>query len=343
MLIYFLIFSFSLFLLLVKKRKKIIGCNLLLLLMAVMCMLRGEDVGIDTANYIDIFDSGYRLAYYVIKDPIWGGLGTLLYQTTGDYRLFQILMGIITYLPLFVVFNKKSDNITISILIFLFATNRYFFETFNMMRQAAATSYLLWCWVVFSEKKYLKAIALFVIAEGLHHTSLIYLPLAIMAWKIKLSNGTVIIAVVATLLFSLVFSSMDLLVSIEKLFLSEDSIGKYDTYAKDLARSIWGVLPVNLPYSFITICFYWMNRDSFIFRLFAYGTIFANFISVLPMAYRISYGVIVLETLIYPTLLTERSKYRQLLYIVVFCLIVFSLIDFVTTCDIAKLVPYKTF
>ena len=344
MYLYIICFFFSLLFLLIKNNRiRTVGCNLLLLIMAAMCILRGDNVGIDTQNYIDIFDSEYRLAYYIIEDPIYGALGTLIYQSTGDYRILQVLMGVITYLPLFVVFNKKSDNIAISVLIFIFATNRYFFETLNMMRQAAATSYLWWCWVVFSEKKYLKAILLFVIAAGLHHASLIYLPFALMAWKIKLSSSIVTVAVVGTLLFSLMFSSMDLLVSIEKLFIPEDSIGKYDTYAKELARSVWGLLPVILPYSFITICFYWEKQDIFIFRLFAYGTIFTNFISVLPMAYRISYGIIVLELLIYPTLLTERSKYRQPLYIVVFCLIIFSLFDFITTCDIAKLVPYKIF
>lgn len=344
MFLYIVIFSFTLLFLLIKNsRIRVVGCNLLLLVMAVMCMLRGEDVGIDTHSYIDIFDSGYRLAYYIIKDPIYGGLGTLIYQTTEDYRIFQVLMGVITYLPLFVVFNKKSKNIAVTLLIFIFATNRYFFETFNMVRQAAAASYLLWCWVMMSEKKYIKAIILFVIAAGLHHTSLIYLPLALIAWKVKLSNSTVSVAVVATLLFSLLFSSMDLLVSLEKMFLSEDAIDKYDTYAKELARSIWGLLPVILPYTFITFIYYRKNRDSFIFRLFAYGAIFANFISVLPMAYRVSYGVIILELLVYPMLLSSQSKNRNLLYMVVFCLIVFSLFDFFTTYDIAKLVPYNTF
>ena len=344
MLLYFIIFTTSILLVFVKKKRiRVLGCNLLLIVMAVMCMLRGEDIGIDTVNYIDIFNSRYRLAHYLIEDPIYGALGTLLSQTTSDYRYMQILMGLITYLPLFVIFNKHSKSIAISILIFVFATNRYFFETFNIQRQAAAASFLLWCWVMLNEKKYVKAIVLFIVAAGLHHTSLIYLPLAFVALKVKLSNGTVVIAIITTLLFSLLFSSMDLLVSLERLLLSEDTIGKYDTYAKELARSIWGLLPVILPYSFITVFFYKRQRRSFYFRLFAYGTIFMNFISVLPMAYRISYGVIILELLIYPVLLTQKSKYRQLLFIVVFCLIVFSLYDFITTCDIAKLVPYRTF
>lgn len=344
MFVYIVIFSFSFLLVFAKrKRTRTIGCNLLLSIMAMMCIFRGEEVGIDTASYIDIFDSGYRMAYYVTKDPLYGALGSLLYQTTDDYRLFQALMGIITYLPLFVVFNKKSDNIAVSLLIFVFATNRYFFETFNMVRQAAASSFLLWSWVVLSEKKFVKAMALFVIAVGMHHTSIFYLPIGLFAWKVKLPSSVVTVAVISTLLFSIFIANMDLLVSIEKLLLPEDAIGKYDTYAKELARSIWGLLPVILPYSFVSIFFYKKNKDNFLFRLFAYGTVFANFISVLPMAYRISYGIIILELLIYPALLAEKSKYSIFLYFVVLCLVVFSLFDFITTCDIAQLVPYRTF
>ena len=119
MYLYLLIMLLSILLLGVKnKNVKSIGCNILLAFMAFLCVFRGEDVGIDTVNYKDIFDSGYRLAYYLIKDPLYGVLGTCIYNWGLSYEVFQILMGVMTYIPLFIVLNKRSDNIAISILIF---------------------------------------------------------------------------------------------------------------------------------------------------------------------------------------------------------------------------------
>lgn len=343
MAIYLILFAASLLLLMVKNRRLTFYMgNFLLLMMACMCAFRGENVGIDTATYVSISETAYKLEHYSLIDPLYGYLGLFLYDKTGDYRYFQILVGVATYLPLFYIFNKKSQNLAVTVFIFLFATNRYFFETFNIARQCAATSWLLLCWCCLEEKKKVLATVCFIIALGFHHTSIIYFPLALMAYKVKLSNKVVSVSVVATFLFTLFVSDMSMLVSLQQMLFTDEFIGKYNTYEAKLARSIWGLLPVVLPYTAISLLFYKKYSESFIFRIFAYGTIFANFISVLPMAYRISYGIIALEPLIYPMILNV-VKFRDLVVSIMICLLIFSLFDFFTTYEKARLVPYEIF
>lgn len=344
MAIYIIIFVSSLLILLIRNAKiKKISSNLLLLVMTLTCVLRSEDIGSDTLNYVSIYDSVYGLAYYIEKDPLFGLIGLLVHLFSGNYHIFQILLGIITYFPLFIVFNKYSDNIAISVLIFIFATNRYFFETFNIIRQSAAAAYLLWCWVMVDKKKYWKALSLFLIAAGFHHTSWICFPIAIVALKFKVSIRTIGVFIFATLIFTFIFSNMEILVSLQKIFLSNETIGKYDTYEKELAKTIWGLLPIVLPYACITIIGYRQYVDNYIFRLFAYGSIFTIFISVLPMAYRISYGIIILELLIFPIMLKSGSNNKLLTQCIIICLVIFSFTDFLNTCYLAKLVPYEIF
>lgn len=344
MILYIVIFVSSLLILLIKDKKiKTISSNILLLLMTVMCCLRNENVGSDTLNYISIYDSIYGLTLYLGSDPLFGIIGLFVHSFSGNYHFFQILLGIITYFPLFIVFNKYSKNIAISLLIFIFATNRYFFETFNIMRQAAAASYLIWCWCMVDKKEYWKAIILFLLAAGFHHTSWFCLPVAIFAFKVKLSIKTIVIFIFGTLIFTLVFSNMEILVSLQKIFLSNETIGKYDTYEKELAKTIWGLLPIVLPYACISIYGYNQYKNYFIFRLFSYGSIFAIFISVLPMAYRISYGIIISELLIFPILLERGSNNKLLTQCIIICIVIFSFIDFLNTCHLAKLVPYEIF
>ena len=311
--------------------------------MTLTCALRSENIGSDTLNYVSIYDSVIGLAYYIEKDPLFGILGMLVHAVSGNYQIFQILIGIITYFPLFIIFNKYSDDIAVSVLIFIFATNRYFFETFNIMRQAAAASYLLWCWIMVDNKKYWKSLILFLIAAGFHHTSWICFPIALLALKVKLSIKTICISLLGTLVFSLVFSNMNILVSLQKIFLSNETIGKYDTYEKELAKTIWGLLPIVLPYACISILGYGQYKDNYIFRLFTYGSIFTIFISVLPMAYRITYGIIILELLIFPMMLKRKSNNKFLIQCIIICLIIYSFIDFLDTCNLAKLVPYQIF
>ena len=312
-----------------------------------MSAFRAETVGIDTHNYVEIFDSGYRLAAYV-SEFIYSGLGLLIYDYNEDYRWFQVIMTFFTYLPWFFLLNKKSKYFAVSLILFVFSTNRYFFETFNMVRQAAATPYLLWCWVMLYENKYWKSILCFIIALGFHTSSLIYLPIAFVAYKWRFSNNLVVATQVFTLIFAFVFSDMSVITNLITAILPSGlqelfGVEHYSGYREELARTTFGLLPMLLPNAFITVCYYKTNSDDLLMRIFVYGAVFLNVISVYPMSYRMSYGLIALEVLLFPTLLKVRSPYRNMLKLVIACIVIYSLFDFFTTCDLAKLVPYKTF
>ena len=136
---------------------------------------------------------------------------------------------------------------------------------------------------------------------------------------------------------------MNLLVGLQEFFLSDEIIGKYGTWAKELERTVLGLLPVILPYSLITILYYGKYQNWILFRIFSYGTIFMNFVSVLPMSYRITYGVIALELLIYPVLLKFKDDKTAFVKIILICLFIYSTYDFISTCERAKLVPYTIF
>ena len=350
MLLYLLIFIF-LFLCLGLKNKKHVKyiCNALLLLMLYMTAFRAETIGIDTHNYVDIFDSGYRLAAYV-KEFLFSGFGLLVYNYNEDYRYFQVGMAIITYLPWFYLINKKTENIAVALLLFVFSTNRYFFETFNMMRQAAATPYLLITWFMLYEKKYIWSLISFIIAVGFHTSSLFYVPIVFIAWKWHFKSKTINISMLATLVFAFLFANMGTITKLVVMIIPaafQESIGveHYAGYRQELARTTFGLLPMLLPNAFIAFFYYAKHKENLLMRIFVVGAIFLNIIAVYPMSYRISYGVIALEIFLFPLLLNDKSPNRKSLVFVLLCIVLFSLFDFFTTCNMgaASLVPYKKF
>lgn len=347
---YIMIFAISILCLRIENKRYVkIICNIILLLMMYMTAFRADTIGIDTHNYKDIFESGYRLAAY-IKEFLFSGLGLLIYNFNEDYRYFQVLMALITYLPWFYLLNKKTDNIAVALLLFVFSTNRYFFETFNMMRQAAATPYLLITWFLLYEKKYFYAVLAFIIAVGFHTSSLFYVPIVFIAWKWTFTQRSIKILILGTLVFAFLFANMSTITNLISMLTPiafQELIGldHYASYRQELARTTFGLLPMLLPNAYIAFFYYEKNKDNFLMRIFIYGAIFLNIISVYPMSYRISYGVIALEIFLFPLLLNYKSKYRNGLIFVILCIVLYSLFDFFTTCYMgaASLVPYKNF
>lgn len=348
---YIIIFAFSFVALAVRDKKlSRLLCNALLVFMFLMTAFRAETIGIDTQSYKDIFESGYRLAAY-IREFLFSGIGLLVYNYTEDYRLFQVIMAFITYVPWFYLLNKKSTILPLSLLLFIFSTNRYFFETFNMVRQAAATPYLLLCWIMISEKKYLKSLLFFAIALGFHKSSLYYIPIVFVAWKWTFKANTIRIMQIATLSFAFLFASMSTITNliqavVPDVFLNSIiSVDHYADYREELARSFWGLLPMLLPNAFVACFYYYKHKENLLMRIFTVGSIFLNIVAVYPMSYRITYGVIALEVLLFPLIFHDRTKYKSFLVFVIACIVIFSLFDFFSTCgmELARLVPYKSF
>lgn len=313
--VYIILLVFAIVACLFRGKYKIIGNMLsitLFIVMFVICAYRHSSVGADTAMYLNIYSSPRLLEYY-IDEPIF----YWLVKTINDIGLSaldcQFIMSMLAYIPMLFLFKRKSCNISISVLLFVVAYNSYFLESMNIVRQSISTPFLLWAYVLIDEKKYWKSIFCILIAIGFHSSSLIYVPLILVAYYVKLSKNIVLILISSTLAFALVFSNVAIIQDLIRLLeknpiLGLDKYSHYTDYKIELSRTIWGLIPMLVPTCAIAIYSYKILEGNFLSRLFCYGVMFLCIVSIMPTSYRMAYGIVALELLLIPQILKVNKK-----------------------------------
>lgn len=312
-------------------------------IMFCLCAFRMPWVGADTYTYLQIYTNPTALEsfknefifYFLIKSLY--GLNTPVWFT-------QIISTLLIYIPFGIVILRYSPKPSLSILIFVVASNNYFPETFNITRQFISTGFLLLSWVSFSKLNYKAGIIYFFIAIGFHSTSIIYAPLAILAFKTKYNISTTITIILVTLCFAFVFSSVSIITgAISKLgAFGMDKYSEYASYELGKSRTKFGLISDLLPVCTLGIyCLTQLKREKFLIKLFCTGLVCLNMVSVMPTAYRMLFGIISLEIILYPMCYVQKSKYKW----VISLLIIFLCVMWVYKMPFlegAKLLPYES-
>lgn len=287
------------------------------MILCFFCAFRGADVGSDTKNYLQIYDNWLSIDYYKAEYCFYCVCYFFKSLGTPPY-VCQIFIAVLTYSLFIILFNKWSLNSSISILIFIISFFCYYFESFNIVRQLTSTSFLMWAWYYLGEKKYYKGFLFYFMAIGFHATSLLYLPIIFLAKSINISFLGMILLLLISLVFAFIFSSVSVLGSLFKQlsFLLSLGSGDYSTYANynlGLTKTTFGLITLIVPPSFICYCAYPYIKNKFYYKLFFWGVIMLNFLSIMPTSYRMVYGIIALELIIYPVILKRASYNIRLL------------------------------
>lgn len=329
-----------------QQRKNVVWLNIIsIVVLFIYCAFRGENVGADTSNYLLIYTSKYAIDNYE-NEFLFYNIVKWMQQWGCSGEECQIIMALLTYVPFAFLIVKKSLMPSLSILLFVVAVNGYYLETYNIVRQSIAVVFLLWSYVLFGEKRWQIAIAFFAMAIGVHNSSLIYLPMVLLALLCKFSYKTVAISILGSLLFAFIFSNISFLTNIVKGIQNIDILGfgKYSyftDYKLDLTRNMNGLITLLLPHSFLCLYAYNKMKDNLLIRIYFCGVVFLNLVSVMPISYRMAYGLTVLELLIYPIIMKEKCKYNFVINILLGVLIVYWLVRLNSIGNIGTLIPYK--
>lgn len=316
------------------------------LILCYFCAFRANDVGSDTKNYIQIYDNWTSIEYY--KPEYCFYIICSIFKSADAPPYFtQIFITGLTYFLFIKLFNTWSVNPSVSILIFLISFFCYYFESFNITRQLIATAFLMWAWYYFQNKKYYKGILTYVIAIGFHATSLLYLPVLLLAMFINISFLGMILLLTLSLMFAFVFSSVSILGNIIQQFgfiLSLGS-GDYSTYANynlGLSKTTFGLITLVIPPVFICYASFPYLKDMLFYKLFFWGVVILNFLSIMPTSYRMVYGVIALEMIIYPVILKKSSYNIRLLALLLLLVEIIFYINDESFLRSSSLIPYNS-
>lgn len=338
--VYIFIFSLLAFLFQLKKDLKCISI-ILIIIMYVVCALRSPSAGADTMTYLQIYGNPNALEnnksefafYWIVK---------ILYNINVPVWFTQVLMTTILYSTFGYVIIKLSSKPSLSILIFVIAVNTYFTESFSLTRQCIATGFLLICWDYINNGNYKKSIVWLVFAIGFHMTSIAYIPLAILAYYWRFSKQFLFFALIVGIIFAFIFSSVSLISnSISKLGdFGLNKYAEYATYELGQSRTRFGLISDLIPISILAYYAFTHLNKQFIVRLLCLGVLCLDIVSIMPTAYRMTYGLIAIEILIYPLCYLKRSPDKWIIYMLIVYLISFWLYR-VPNMEAAKLLPYE--
>lgn len=317
--IYIILIIVSVFGCFIKNNKtQKIACFFFILLMTIIVGMRSTEVGPDTRNYFDYFDNpteDKEFLYYFICN-------TLKNLHFNPIQI-QIALSFITYVPLLLLINRYSVNPMMSCLIFIIAPNLFFFETMNIVRQACAVPYILWCFIFFQESKIKYAIAFFIISIGFHLTSILMVPIMIIAryWHPKFKLVLLIVPLSVVIGVSISASS---LLEYFTLFsqIEEGGMDKFSFYSKytvNMDKSIFSIVPTFLT-SGTCIYFAYKKLSNWWIRVFLFGTLTNNMLYFLPIGPRMMFPIMCMEILIIPYLFKKAKRSKTILTLLIMLL-----------------------
>ena len=147
--------------------------------------------GTDFGGYLRAFNRASTMTYsaYVNEYRDWAFYSMTYFLNRiffGNFVAYEVVLAVLSYLPILLVCHEESEQYTFSILLFIFILN--YFNPFNGVRQGIAVGLLFYAYyMLLKKRKYIKFAIVVIIAFGIHSTALFVLPFFFLS-LLKLRN-----------------------------------------------------------------------------------------------------------------------------------------------------------
>lgn len=334
-----------------KKTLNIVCVIAFSLIMCLMCCFRDLECGTDTLNYYLIYKNDP-------DNPLREPLYVLSMLLTEDFRSFLIFYAALTYILLGYEIIKEVKLGCFAILIFMVSPNKFFPESFNIIRQSLAGVLILYAFIQWNKQNRLKTFISIVCAIGIHYSSIIAVPFLFikkMPLRFPIAVGGVLLSLIIGMCFGgerlLAFFSQSLsMLNLDYMMLLASKI---DSYQNNVETSSFTYnLSILIPLCLICIFSYPFNAKAkseygYYYKIFFLITILANII-IPTMAYgfRFVFSVEYIQLLVIPKAY-QLSSYRIRQAILCICglmiLVYLHYLYNMPTYAIRGIVPYKTY
>ena len=194
--------------------------TILVVALVLISTLRSDEVGIDTTNYHEWYDSygnrefSYLASLNFLDEPGYAFLNILFNKIGLSWTIFKLFCSLIYIIPFILVFKRFSTNVFLST--FLFVLSGGYFFIFSTIRQGIALGLILVCILLINNKKYIFSIFAYFVAITIHSTAIIFILYYVFLF-VKLKN-------VKSLSFICIFCAI---ISLIGFFALRTSIGEY--------------------------------------------------------------------------------------------------------------------
>lgn len=319
---------------------------LILVFMVLLNGLRGMTVGQDTASYYLMFSSSS------ISDriePLFAALIAACRFLGLSYNAFLVIIAILIYAPLYYAFKTWSLNPCLSFLVYIVFSTFFFVNSFNVLRNAVASS-LLFLAIGYWRVHDLKKSALLLLSSvGFHYSAIVVIPFLLLAKLSKNIKPTVaIVLILLSMIIGISFPFYENLLSSVFQQISGLSGAVMDNYSGYLGNveeseaNAKGVIMLVGPFSLLSVLsFLSKDTDKLWAILLFYGVIIGNLFVGVLYTYRLTVYLTMFSLLLVPQLV---NRHNSLIRFVTLCLTFVMVAYFVyslITGRTLNILPYK--
>lgn len=252
----------------------------------------------DTEAYFEWFGYDSDLLFLQFE-PFYAYLNIFVYELGLPYELIQLVMASITIGFLVLAFKKENTNLLFSLSLYYFLC--YYFRSYNIMRQMAAISIVLYAYSCLRHKQTLKYILLTLLAALIHTTSLLtFVAFFFRKEKTSFNKLFVIITLIVTFILGALNAFQPIIASLGSI-LPRYLVGEATrTETFSLSK-----LAMNVFFIFL---YFNTNTKSIYTKLYFMGICLINIITFHVDMMRISYFFLIAEVMV----LSEVVKCRRL-------------------------------
>ena len=322
--------------------------------MLLMCGLRSADVGTDTGSYLEAFDNHdttgkntevlFAITYSIIPNP----------------HLWLFFTACLVYVPLFFIVRKETYNAAVAVLVYMVSSTKFFPESFNIIRQSIAASFILACFVDWAHDRKKRSLIFLAVALLVHNSSIIALPFLSLK-NIRFHPLFVWAGIGLTFLlgvFQILNESIGTIIMGAGVLSGDSSIGEtinsYAAYGTNGTTFNTNFILANtLPISLM--CLLTVpprhtadEKDIFYFNILFVTTLIANIvIAATQFGFRLVFSLYIIQILVmanaYRYKKSETGKILLNLLLVFMCLLYAHYLHGLYESDIATIIPYRFF
>lgn len=309
---------------------------ILLFALAILSGLRAESVGTDTGTYKELM--GYIAngrGEYIEKGWLWVNEVVLFWE--GGFTALLVVTSILVLGPVAYVIAKASPNPMLSL--FFYYSMYLYLNSFNMMRQAVAISFVFLGFYFLTKRKDLYFF-LSLLAGCLFHASALVAILYYMFYKVSFKDSLTKWMLVSTLIVGLLAakaSILSLVLGPYAVYLESDVFG----YRPSIALPLIMTLLLNALYYFVDKTH--RSVDKIWLKLFMFSVLLTNLTFQLALGTRIVLFFSISQVILFPLYLkNNKIKEKNLVFTLV--IVYFSLIFFkILMNNGSDVFPYKFF
>lgn len=320
------------------SRSKVIQWVLMLILVF-FAGFRTITVGTDSENYFLFFDrlnQGNTAITDSRFEPLYKLINIIVFKLGYEYEYLTLFASILTIVPLYFAFNKSSKYPLYSWFVYLAFC--YYYQSFNILRQCIAASWVLLAYCYFDESKRLfskenrKTIILTIIAILFHYTAILAFLVYFLYFLTVKYNKWYIIQF-TTFLFGILFSGILFKIILNFLPFYVDFEMK-----EDFLGSFINLLILNV--AFVILNNFVKHKDKWFCFFYCY-IIFSNLVLQLPFASRpMMYAGIAL-TIFFPNFIENNKVGKNNRFLVWFFLTAYCIFRYSRLFGAGEIFPYE--